>query len=92
MGDFRNKIRITNHEDFLHHRQDSTVSVVVRKKVGRKKLSHDVREVNISLMNRQPNVENVVLFNLDRAIKDLQEVRDDIAKKDLYNNFTVHSE
>ena len=81
-------IRMTSHEDFRLHRQDSTVSMDVRKIIGRKQITHDVREVHVSLINRTPNVPNIILHNLDRAIADLQELRNYVADNKLFDEQT----
>ena len=82
---YRNKVRIASYEEFVHEQNYGTVSIVVRKTEGRKKPHFDIREVNVHLKDRDPNVPNIVLFNLDRAIADLQKIRDDIEEKRLYN-------
>lgn len=75
--------KIKTVQDHLHFKQDGTVSILVRQS-GNKTQSYDVSEVNVSLTNRMPNVSNIVLYNLDRAIEDLTEIRDDIDRRNLY--------
>lgn len=86
---YRKKVRVTSYEDFVHQKDYSPVKVIIRKTIGRKKVQHEVWDVEVSLRGRVPNVDNVVLYNLNRALKDLKQIRDDIIKNNLYEDSLI---
>lgn len=81
----RGLVNIKTREKSVHQKPDGTVTITVSKHITRAgDETYNIDEVLVCLTNRNPNVPNMVVCNLDRAIKDLTQIRDNIVDLDLY--------
>ena len=81
----RNDARTDSHIIHKHWKQKGTVVVKIRETQKRKgNVDYNIDAVEVCLTNRNPYVENVMVFNINRAINDLTQIRDDIVNQGLY--------